>query len=97
MAVTDSSESDEDKMWKAYVALRLEREARLRLFQQLHQGPDPEDAELYGFFLRRASGDVLCEHCGLEYRLHPYDEEGPVDCEGRPFHHRLCGGETAHL
>lgn len=91
-----SSDSEEDLIRKRYIAIRLEREARLRLFQQLHQGLDTEDADRLGFFFR-ASGNVLCPHCGLEYRIHPYDEEGPVNSEGRPFHHRLCGGETVHL
>ena len=97
MVTSISPETEEERIRKAYLALRLEREARLRLFQQLHQGLDPEDADRYDFFFRRANGSVLCEHCGLEYRVHPYDEEGPVNCDGRPCHHRLCGGETAHL
>lgn len=73
------------------------REARSRLFQQMHQGLEWEDAVRYDFFLRNANGHTLCLHCGLEYILHPYDEQGAINLEGRPFHHRLCGGETAHL
>lgn len=89
--------NNEQDLRERYVAERLAREVRLRLFQQLHQGPESEDADRYGLFLRSASGDVRCEYCGLEYRLHPYDMQGPVDDDGRHINHRLCGGETAHL
>ena len=61
---------------------RLEREAVLRLFQQLHQ--DMED-DWY-----RASGNMYCPHCGLEYRYHPIEEFFNID-------QRLCNGETVHL
>ncbi len=60
----------------------LQRESILRLFQQLHQDMDDD--------WRRASGGVICEHCGLQYRHHPVDNVTNID-------RRLCNGETVHL
>jgi hypothetical protein len=61
---------------------RLEREQVLRLFQQLHQDMDDD--------WYRASGEMYCEHCGLQYRNHPIEEFFNID-------RRLCNGETVHL
>ena len=63
---------------------RLERESVLRLFPQMHQD-DEEDCNWY-----RASGDMYCLHCGLQYRHHPVEEFFNID-------HRLCNGEIVHL
>ncbi len=70
-----------------YVALKLGRDARLRLFEQLHQDMEED--------WHRAGGSVPCEHCGVEYRWHPINdttkrEDGSGD-------HRLCNGMTVHL
>lgn len=64
-----------------YVIAKLSTDAKLRLFQQLHQDTETD------FY--RASGSCLCELCGLEYRKHPLDEELAVN--------RLCNGELVHL
>lgn len=64
-----------------YVQAKLTTDAKLRIFQQLHQDTETD------FY--RASGSCLCELCGLTYRLHPYDEELAVN--------RLCNGEFVHL
>lgn len=64
-----------------YVRAKLAVDAKLRLFQQLHQDT--------GTDFYRASGACLCELCGLEYRKHPLDEELAVN--------RLCNGELVHL
>lgn len=61
---------------------RLERDRVLMLFQQLHQDVEQD--------WRRASGDMYCEHCGLQYRYHPIDPITNVD-------RRLCNGVTVHL
>jgi hypothetical protein len=66
---------------------RLERERRLRLFQQMHQSLE----------WRRASGGVRCEYCSLLYREYLLSEEGPCDPYEGPIDHRLCGGDIVHL
>lgn len=73
----------------------LEREQRLRLFQQLHQSPDWEDMERFGMW-RRSNGHMRCRCCTLPYRDHPLFEER-VDYEGNPFDNRLCNGTVVHL
>lgn len=79
-----------------YLSLRLERESRLRLFQQLHQSPDFEDMD-YADMWRRASGRMKCEICQLLYREHPlYDEYLFGDPYGEPTDHRLCNGDVIH-
>ncbi len=60
---------------------RLQRDAKLRLFQQMHQDYEPE--------WRRASGGCVCEICGLKYRDHFDDTDG--------FDKRLCNGDVVHL
>lgn len=71
----------------------LEREQRLRLFEQLHQSPDDlESANLW----RRSSGYMRCTLCGLSYREHPLSLES-FDQYGEPFDNRLCDGEVVHL
>ena len=62
---------------------RLEREARLRLFQQMHQDDDQDN-------WRRASGQMYCVYCKLQYWMHPVEEIYNVD-------HRLCNGDIVHL
>lgn len=70
-----------------YITKRFEREARMRLFLQMHQDDDPD--------WRRASGGVLCSLCSCEYRRHPYfDEQTSL---GHPIDHRLCDGTVVHL
>ena len=64
-----------------YVNKKFVADAKLRLFQQIHQDTETD------FY--RASGSCLCELCGIEYRKHPYDEELAVN--------RLCNGELVHL
>lgn len=74
---------------------RLEREQRLRLFEQLHQAP--EKGVMVGHLTsRRANGFVRCEHCLLVYRDHYLDEES-WDYNGEPFDRRLCNGDVVHL
>lgn len=68
-------------MLERYIVDKLTVDAKLRLFQQLHQDT--------GTDFYRASGSCLCELCGLEYRKHPLDEELAVN--------RLCNGEMVHL
>lgn len=79
-----------------YVAARLEREARLRLFPQLHQDPNPEEAQAYDRWYR-AEGGARCGHCGLEYRHHPFSEDAGTREDGQPIDHRLCNGDVVHL
>ncbi len=75
---------------------RLEREQRLRLFEQLHQSPDIEDM-CRDFTWRRASGFMKCSHCCLPYREHPlYDEYIYGDPWGDLTDHRLCNGDVIH-
>jgi hypothetical protein len=76
---------------------RLEREQRLRLFQQLHQSPEHE-VMVEDFTYRRASGKMKCFHCRLLYREHPHAEGGGmISQEGYPIDHRLCNGDIVHL
>ena len=72
---------DLKRSWQQYEQAKLVVDAKLRLFQQLHQDTETD------FY--RASGACLCELCGLEYRMHPLDEELAVN--------RLCNGELVHL
>lgn len=78
---------------KDWILLRLEREARLRLFASLHQLP-PEDLCAEQGSWRRASGGVRCTYCGLLYREHPQIEEWGT---GSETDHLLCGGHVVHL
>lgn len=59
----------------------LARDAKLRLFQQLHQDDEPE--------WYRAAGACRCSFCGLEYREHLDSVDG--------FDKRLCNAEVVHL
>ena len=72
---------DLKRSWQQYEQAKLVVDAKLRLFQQLHQDTETD------FY--RASGACLCELCGLEYLMHPLDEELAVN--------RLCNGELVHL
>jgi hypothetical protein len=75
---------------------RIEREHRLRLFQQLHQSPDEEEMVRY-FMWRRANGHMKCKLCQLPYREHPlYDEYLTSDPWEDPTDHRLCNGDVIH-
>ncbi len=60
---------------------QLARDAKLRLFQQLHQDDEPE--------WYRAAGACRCSFCGLEYREHLDSVDG--------FDKRLCNAEVVHL
>lgn len=42
----------------------------------------------------RASGGVVCNLCGLEYRAHP---PYPYDTDGRSYDIELCNGDVVHL
>lgn len=64
------------------VVRKLEIESRLRLFQQLHQSEDND--------WHRANGRMYCELCGMQYSLHPVEENYNID-------HRLCNGTIVHL
>lgn len=66
------------------ILMILDREARLRLFQQLHQNDDPT--------WYRAAGGCRCELCGLTYHEHPIELETRTDID-----HRLCDGDVVHL
>ena len=57
-------------------------EARLRLFQQLHQDMDDD--------WYRSNKSMVCEHCGLQYQHHPTEQRFNVD-------KRLCNGVTVHI
>jgi hypothetical protein len=70
-------------MFTTYVANRLYRDSKLRLFQQLHQS-STADTEW-----RRASGKMICSYCGLRYQQHPVEEIVNTD-------HRLCDGTLIH-
>lgn len=61
---------------------KLEREATLRLFQQMHQDIKED--------WYRSNGDMYCSHCGIQYRYHPTEEFFNID-------RRLCNGYTVHL
>lgn len=75
---------------------RLEREVRLRLFEQLHQSPPHEDM-VNDFTWRRANGHMRCQYCDLLYREHPYGEEDFQNIESGSMDHRLCDGSIVHL
>ena len=75
---------------------RLEREARLRLFQSLHQLPEFEIMAFQSMW-HRASGRVLCGHCGLAYSYHPTVEEWGSGMYEKPEDVRLCDGRVVHL
>lgn len=45
--------------------------------------------------MRRASGDVICEPCGREYRKHP--SVGPKCSAGAQWLHKLCDGSLVKL
>jgi hypothetical protein len=46
----------------------------------------------------RASGDVVCEHCGRLYFDHPFAlERWNLSFTGDPFLHRLCDGSLVKL
>lgn len=64
------------------IVRKLEIDARLRLFSQLHQSVEED--------WRRASGSMRCECCGLLYRQHPIENIYNID-------HRLCDGTIVHL
>lgn len=55
--------------------------------------PDADDED--GAHIRRASGEVTCQHCGLLYRQHPVSWHRSWD--GQPYLHRLCDGGLVHL
>jgi hypothetical protein len=75
---------------------RVEREQRLRLFQQLHQSPDLDDMH-WADMWHRAGGFMQCRYCGLPYREHPlYDEYLCGDAWDDPTDHRLCNGDVIH-
>ena len=78
---------DERKTREVRMAVMMEREAKMRLFQQLHQDDDPE--------WYRANGSVKCGLCGVLYRCHPYSLEHPL--WGEVVDHRLCNGDVVHL
>lgn len=46
--------------------------------------------------MRRASGDVTCEICGLIYYKHPRDREH-LDRDGEPYLRQLCDGSLVKL
>lgn len=73
---------------------QLEREQRLRLFQQVHQSPDEESIYL-GALWRRSSGYTPCEYCQLPNREHPLFDE--FFGWNEPVDRRLCSGEIVHL
>lgn len=43
----------------------------------------------------RASGEVVCETCGLLYRDHPLSRHR--NFQGEPYLHRLCDARLVHL
>lgn len=67
---------------------RLDRWARMRLFFPLHQDDDP--------IRRRASGEMCCDLCGVQYTYYPYFDEQMFGDNG-PVDHRLCDGDVVHL
>lgn len=74
--------------YENFVAQKLAKQAKMRLFEQLHQDDVTE--------VRRASGSMRCELCGLRYRQHSLDLRGLDDC-GSSWAVRLCCGELVHL
>lgn len=70
----------------------LQREQKLRLFQQMHQN------DFYDDYWRRGSGSSICTLCGLEFRDHLNDEENPLGGWGEIYYDkRLCNGNIRHL
>lgn len=67
----------------------LERQSKLRLFEQLHQTYDD-------YVYWRASGSCRCNLCGLTYREHCDDLER-FDRWGDSVLKRLCSGEFVKL
>lgn len=83
---------NERDLFLLWVREKLERESRMRLFQQLHQNDDPDCGEMR----RRPNGEILCGLCGLEYNHHPlFEEERSSDSFQTDV--RLCTGEVVHL
>ena len=78
-------------LYQRWMLRMREREARLRLFQPLHQLPDVEVCVRQGTWYR-ASGAQFCPYCKLEYREHPFVEEW-----GNSDDKRLCSGDVVHL
>lgn len=76
-----------DMRYRAWEQAKLQREAGMRLFLQMHQYDKPER--------RRAAGGVICSLCRCEYRHHPYFDERT--CFDGPIDHRLCNGDVVHL
>lgn len=83
---------NEQDLFLQWVAEKLERESRMRLFQQLHQDDGPDKGEMR----RRPNGELLCRLCGVAYDFHPLFEE---ERGGDNFQtdRRLCDGEVVHL
>jgi hypothetical protein len=66
-------------------AFELKRRFKLQakaLAKLIDFGPEPEG------LVNRASGNAVCEICGLEYYDHPHDDElsAVVTCDGRLLH-----------
>ncbi len=76
--------ADFDRAVLRWQQVLLERESKLRLFQQLHQEPE------YPTEWRRASGRQRCLLCGLKYSDHPVESIFNLDP-------RLCDGTIVHL
>lgn len=76
-----------DPAYQRYREVRERRERVLRLFEPLHQNDSPN--------YRRASGSSYCNHCGLQYREHPDDEETTYFNDASDK--RLCNGDVVHL
>lgn len=72
---------------------KLEREQRLRLFQQLHQAPEMEDMD-HADIWRRGNGFILCKLCKCPCREHPLFDEFLFYVE--PTDRRLCNGDVIH-
>lgn len=60
---------------------RLKKQA-IWLAKMIDFGPEPESR------VERASGNAVCDNCGLTYFDHPYDKElkAAVTCDGRLWH-----------
>lgn len=76
--------ADFDQAVLRWQQVLLERESKLRLFQQLHQEPE------YPTEWRRASGRQRCLLCGLKYSDQPVESIFNLDP-------RLCDGTIVHL
>ncbi len=53
-----------------------------------------DDDEYIKFY--RASGNCICNVCGLTYYKHPHDPD-VTDWDGNPWLHVLCNGERVKL